>query len=321
MNQSPFISICVPAYKRIEFLERLFHSISTQTYRDFEVIVTDDSPDSSVANLCLSYTNQFPLKHYKNLKQLGTPENWNEAIRKANGSWIKLMHDDDWFAEPLALELFANYVKKNPQTSFVFSAYRNVYLDENREADVFPIAGRLKLAKENPSTLISNNIIGPPSVTMHRNDGTYFYDNNLKWVVDIEFYIRYLSTHQPEYVDRILVNVGMGREQVTQESFRVREVEIPEYFYLFNKIGFDKLKSILVYDAWWRLMRNLNIRNVKEISDAGYTGNLPEVIRSMIKWQSFFPSQLLKLGFFSKILMLKNYFFNRIFKKNFTQRR
>ena len=44
--------------------------------------------------------------YYKNIKVLGTPENWNESIRKAKGAWIKLMHDDDWFANENSLQKF-----------------------------------------------------------------------------------------------------------------------------------------------------------------------------------------------------------------------
>ncbi|MGZ5190970.1 MAG: glycosyltransferase family 2 protein, partial [Flavisolibacter sp.] len=36
----PFVSICIPAYKRPDFLIRLLDSIRVQTFKDFEVIVT-----------------------------------------------------------------------------------------------------------------------------------------------------------------------------------------------------------------------------------------------------------------------------------------
>src|ERR1700722_12721578 len=108
------VSICVPAYKRITFLKRLLESVSMQTYRDFEVIVTDDSPDDAVKELCTSYSRQFALSYYRNDQPLGTPENWNEAIRKAKGQWIKLMHDDDWFTDAHGLAHYVEAVNKNP---------------------------------------------------------------------------------------------------------------------------------------------------------------------------------------------------------------
>ena len=48
---NPFVSICIPAYKRISYLKRLLESIIIQTYKDYEVIITDDSDNDSVKDL------------------------------------------------------------------------------------------------------------------------------------------------------------------------------------------------------------------------------------------------------------------------------
>ena len=45
----PKVSICIPCYKQTVFLKRTLDSITTQSYEDFEVIVTDDTPDYSIA--------------------------------------------------------------------------------------------------------------------------------------------------------------------------------------------------------------------------------------------------------------------------------
>ena len=45
MAEPILISICIPAYKHPDFLKRLLDSISIQSFRDFEVIISDDSPD------------------------------------------------------------------------------------------------------------------------------------------------------------------------------------------------------------------------------------------------------------------------------------
>ena len=48
MKESLFISICIPAYKHVDYLQRLLDSILIQTYKNFEIIITDDRPDNSV---------------------------------------------------------------------------------------------------------------------------------------------------------------------------------------------------------------------------------------------------------------------------------
>ena len=41
------VSICVPAYKNPVGVERLLESVKVQSFTDYEVVVTDDSPDGS----------------------------------------------------------------------------------------------------------------------------------------------------------------------------------------------------------------------------------------------------------------------------------
>ena len=42
------ISICIGTYNRIDYLKRLLDSIAIQKYKNFEVIITDDSSNDSI---------------------------------------------------------------------------------------------------------------------------------------------------------------------------------------------------------------------------------------------------------------------------------
>jgi len=287
MEEAVFISICIPAYKRVTFLKRLLDSIESQTYRRFEVVITDDSPDHDVWSLCQSHSLSAYIRYFRNEKQLGTPENWNESIRRSTGGWIKLMHDDDWFRDPKALDHFAAAVIKNPAGSFFFCEYTNVLLDDDSSPERKIILPRNweKRLENDPKTLLSSNRIGPPSVVLHKNGTGIFYDSTLKWLVDIDFYIRVLQHTKPLLIPENLISVGLGKEQVTKQVFRNPRVEVPENLYVLNKIGVGSLRNILVYDAFWRFVRNLRIRSANQIRQYGYEGEIPYVIESMIRFQ------------------------------------
>ena len=75
-----YLSICIPAYKRIDYLKRLLLSIERQSYKNFEVIVSDDSDDNSVYNLLQTFNKLVSIQYFKNTPSLGTPANWNSAI-------------------------------------------------------------------------------------------------------------------------------------------------------------------------------------------------------------------------------------------------
>ena len=192
----PFVSICIPAYKRPDLLRVLLESIAIQTWRDFEVVVTDDSPDDQVAILCEEFSSHIELRYFHHEQALGTPENWNAAIRHAKGEWIKLMHDDDWFAFPDSLQRLVKLTEE-ASTDFVFCGSTTIEHHEvvwQQKISTFSE----KLLKKDPRNLFHLNFIGPPSVVMHRNDGEVWYDKRMKWLVDIDFYIRYLH-HSPRF--------------------------------------------------------------------------------------------------------------------------
>jgi glycosyltransferase involved in cell wall biosynthesis len=303
------ISICVPAYKRTAYLKRLLDSIAQQTYRDFEVVVTDDSPDESVKNLCSEYQNSFVLHYFKNETSLGTPANWNHGISKAKGEWIKLIHDDDWFVSEKSLEEFAAATIHGKK--FIFSAYQNKLegSSETQPKSFPPARGRAII--QNPLLLLAENIIGPPSVTLVHRSIAQQYDTNMKWRVDIDFYIRVLKQEKNfHYINEQLINVGISESQVTNVCIDKPEVELPEGLLLLLKYGVQPLKNILVYDAWWRILRNVGVRNRKQLERYTPYKEWPAAILKMVTHQSKIPVGILKTGVFSKLFMTTSYLFN-----------
>lgn len=305
----PFISICIPAYNRADRLKRLLDSIIIQEFKDFEVIITDDSNTNAVEKLAATYSEKMPVRYQRNSPSLGTPENWNESIRKATGAWIKLMHDDDWFASPRALGAFAEQARSNPGT-FIISAYNNVYDDGIRKA-IDPPSSRLKKILQVPLNLWARNIIGPPTVVLHPNDGKHIYDSRMKWLVDIDMYIRRMAGSKTVYIPERLINVGMGSTQVTAAVKNDPAVEIPEHFLLLEKVGLHALKHLLVYDYHWRFIRNFGITDFKTFYQYGYTGPELPLYKSMIYWQNRVSQKAIKNGVLSKFLMFLHYLLNK----------
>jgi glycosyltransferase involved in cell wall biosynthesis len=307
MNEQPLVSICIPAYKRLHYLERLLASIAIQTFTDYEVVVTDDSPDESVGEFIAGYKAIHNIRYYRNKATLGTPENWNEAIRLAKGSWIKLMHDDDWFANEHALHIFYKSSMKKPACSFFFSAYVNIEENSNVRKPVFLAwLGRL-LLWQSPLNLFKKQYIGNPSCTFIRSRSDLIYDSHFKWVVDFEYYIRYLKKFKSYgYINKPLINVGMNEEQVTGFSFRIPEVEIPESHLLLDKLGPSALRNIFAYDYYWRLYRNLDITKVTDVQKY-YTGEVHQLLVQMIRFESKIPPGVLKVGVCSKLFMSLSY--------------
>lgn len=311
-NSNIKISVCIPAYKNPEFLLRALASLATQQCSSWEVIITDDSPDESVHQVVQQFQQQLPIQYYKNSPAHGMPANWNTCYDKARGAYIKILHDDDWLAQPQALEKMAAALDANPDCDFVYTAYSNHYLQTGDIEDVHCNAFYQRLLQQSPVNLFQRNFIGPPSVIMHRNKPAYRYDVKTRWVVDIDFYMQVLQANPKfVYIDEVLVNVGISGEQITRDCFRVREVEIPENFYLLRKFSLKALNNIYVYDFFWRMLRNLEIRQVADLRSSGLEGDIPVPVRQMITLQRQFPLRVLRIGVISKLLMTFSYLFRK----------
>lgn len=298
------ISVCIPAYKNAAFLHRCLDSLVSQSFKPVEVILSDDSPDNSVAEIAAAYKDRLHIIYRKNEPALGTPANWNCAMQLATGTYVKLMHDDDWLATDDALQRYYDCLEANPGVNFCFSAFNNVNLATGNSTAVHCAPGLRSMLKKDRYHLFKYNFIGPPSAVFQRNTGDISYDENLKWLVDFEGYTRFLGENNSfVYINEPLVNIGLGDEQVTTSTKNVKEVVVPESLYFLNKHGAQILKNIWVYDFYWRTFRNLSVKTGEEIRAAGWQGNIPVEITGMLQWQGKFPPALLKVGVLSKLLM------------------
>lgn len=307
------ISICIPSYKRPENIRRLLQSIAVQTFKDYEIVITDDSPDESVKTVVDAYP-QLPISYFKNPKALGTPANWNYAISMARGEWIKLMHDDDWFRSKDSLQKFADKTSENKR--FVFSGFVTVFESGIERVSKFPFQWEKKIVNH-PVSLLAKNVIGTPSVTLVHRSVSEVYDERIKWRVDIDYYMRLLMKEKNfVLIDEPLVNVGMSQGQVTNYSINIPGVELPEGLLLLEKFGLEPLKQVLVYDAWWRILRNTATRRNEQLYEFAPKNRWPEVIIRMVAHQSIIPGKLLRWGLVSKASMFFSYLLNKKYLHN-----
>ena len=96
------ISICIPTWEQHGygeiFLQKLLNTITTQTNKNFNVIISDHSLTNEIADLVEKYKTFFEVIYIKNRNKRGNgPANTNSCIRRADGDIIKVMFQDDLF--------------------------------------------------------------------------------------------------------------------------------------------------------------------------------------------------------------------------------
>ncbi len=235
------VSVVIPTYNNLESFKRAFNSVLMQFYKDYEIIISDDSSD----NFIEKYIKNAPLprvKYFKNPEALGSPENWNEGIRMAKGQYIKILHHDDWFSTRDALEKFVKVMDENPQCDLGYAKSVNIDIktgkQRHRKAERY-----VKLLEENPYELLKSNRIGAPSVTIFKRSLNIEFDNNLKWFVDIDFYLRILLKNSKiAFINEELINIGIQENRVT--DFCTENNGLQEYEQNYIKSKFQEVVHV-----------------------------------------------------------------------------
>lgn len=258
----PKVSICIPAYNNERSIERLLKSIYNQTYKDYEIVITDDSNDNRVKELVSHYPD---VRYYKNEKRLGSTANWNEAVSKSHGDYIKIMHHDDWFSSKDSLKQFVQMLDEHKETDIAFSGTWQ-YNETDKYARHI-VKEDAQLIKDNYKNLFLGNTIGAPSAAIYRKSNILF-DQNLTWLVDMEFYMGILKKN-PNYIytEEPLISIGMSKDQLTESCISDKEINIREYGNIYvkhslnNDIKYRKkmLDILMQNDADYNIAKNYEV--------------------------------------------------------------
>jgi len=94
MTHTPAISIIVRTYNRPRRLRECLHSLSQQTWRDFETLVVNDAGDD-VESLLSQELGTLPFRYLRNPENRGRTACLNIGVEAARGEYIGFLDDDD----------------------------------------------------------------------------------------------------------------------------------------------------------------------------------------------------------------------------------
>jgi glycosyltransferase involved in cell wall biosynthesis len=98
------ISIGLPVYNGENYLELAIQSILTQTFTDFELIISDNASTDRTAEICRRSIQQDQrIRYFRNDTNIGAAKNYNLVFELARGQYFKWASHDDIIA-PTYLE-------------------------------------------------------------------------------------------------------------------------------------------------------------------------------------------------------------------------
>jgi len=100
----PTVSIGLPVYNGENYLERSLETILSQSFDDFELIVSDNASTDSTRKICESYCKQDDrIQYNRSEKNMGAAWNFNRAFELSSGKYFKWAAHDDMLAADFLL--------------------------------------------------------------------------------------------------------------------------------------------------------------------------------------------------------------------------
>lgn len=213
MIESPLVTICIPTFNGDRFIASTLESVLNQTYRNLEILISDQNSTDNTFSIINSYTdNRIKISSFKTGKSAA--DNWNASISNVRGKYVKLLCQDDLLKRD-CIRLQVEAMEGNPVASFCFSN-RDIISPRGRlllkRRGYKPLNSRLSL-EDGLAILVRSgtNIFGEPCAVLMRTEalqatvgfrGSYLIDLDM-W---IQLWIHGESIYIPQSVSQFRIS-------------------------------------------------------------------------------------------------------------------
>ncbi|ANI37922.1 glycosyltransferase [Mycolicibacterium vaccae] len=205
----PAVSICIPAYQAQRHLSATLDSALAQDSDDFEVVVVDNNSSDGTGRL-LDGLADPRVRVLRNDVTVPMIDNFNLAIRRSRGRYVKLVCADDILA-PDCVRVQAAALDAMPEVTLVSA--RTDFIDDNG-AMMRPDRGLPGIAGRQPADHVvrrivrsGTNPIGPPVAAMFRRadfDRCGGFRHVSSFLSELDLWVRLLSRGEFYGVPRTL---------------------------------------------------------------------------------------------------------------------
>lgn len=245
------LSIALPTYEMHglgpKYLRESFDILTKQTFKDFDVVISDNSVTDVIKEVCEEYKDKLDIKYFIHAGKKEMSPNTNSAIRLCTGKLIKILFQDDYLYDEHALQTIVDNfdVEKD---HWLATACTHTKDGKHFFRPFYP--------KYNSKIHMGRNTISSPSVITIKNENVMFFDEKLKWFMDVDYYKRMYDTFgEPQIVNTICAVNRMGAHQTTNRE-ATNELRNNEFEYIAKK-----------YDEW--TLNDVTVVSVSGIDPRG----------------------------------------------------
>ena len=230
----PKVSVIIPTCNRAKLVERAIKSVLDQTYRDFEILVSDDGSADDTSQVVVGFSDKrIRFRPYNNNNGVAVLR--NHAVKNSNGKYIAFLDDDDeWL--PSKLEKQIRLLEGSPDK--LGAIYTGVTSLDDRPGRILEI----KIPQHRGNILqdlLLNNFITTSSIIVKKHcfDEVGLFDTEYLSASDNDMWIRIAEKFEFDYVGEPLVNyyntpISISRDNI--KAIKGLERLMTKHYQLFS---------------------------------------------------------------------------------------
>ncbi len=210
-KNTALVSIAMATFNGEVFLKEQLDSIVAQTYKNLELIISDDGSEDDTIKIIESYTAKYPFIFlFKNEKEHGIKKNFENALSHCNGTYIALSDQDDvWLPDKIQI-----LVENIGENALIY--HNSLFVDTDNNSLHNSIAQKLQCYSGcNPKAFLLFNCVSGHACMFHRKlteialpfPNAKFHD----------WWLAFAATQHGgvKYIDKILVNYRQHKKSNT----------------------------------------------------------------------------------------------------------
>lgn len=148
MNQSPLVTVAMPVYNGVPWLEESLESLLAQTWANMEIVISDNASTDRTEAICREYmARDGRISYHRNAKNLGVMTNFSVAFGYARGQYFKWVSVSD-LCRPTFVEQCVRVLETREDAVLCYPG--TLFIDEDgKEGE--RCADRLDLQEESAS--------------------------------------------------------------------------------------------------------------------------------------------------------------------------
>lgn len=119
-SRNPRVSVGLPVYNGEQYVEEAIKSTLSQTFTDFELVISDNASTDRTPEICKDYASRDGrIRYYRNDSNLGAAKNFNRVFELSRGEYFKWAAHDD-LCHPSFIEVCVRALDSSPDAVLCF---------------------------------------------------------------------------------------------------------------------------------------------------------------------------------------------------------